>query len=56
MKKAYIQPTAEILKFSSLIDDFLTTSSDYAEQEKENVNNGMDKSDAEITPSIPSFW
>ena len=57
MRKTYIQPDAEILKLSSLIDDFLTTSAEDVEtEEPTKPDNGMSDSDADIANKIPSFW
>lgn len=58
MRKVYVQPDAEILKLSSLIEDFLSLSMDDPEsdEEEDKEDNGMDDSDAEIVSSIPSFW
>ncbi len=55
MRKAYVQPDAEMLKLSSLTDDFLSLSTDGPESDEEE-DIGMGDSDVEIQSSIPSFW
>ena len=55
MKKAYIQPIAELVNFSSL-EDFLLAS----EEKEDNPlvpDNGLEGSEGEVKPGdIPGIW
>lgn len=58
MRKAYIQPEAELLSLKSL-DDFLALSSDNPldpDDNEEGEDNGMGESSGNITDERPGIW
>lgn len=58
MRKAYIQPDAEIISIRSL-EDFLTLSQDNPldpDDNEENEENGMGGSSGNIEPDRPGIW
>lgn len=58
MRKAYIQPDAELLNLKS-IEDFLVLSPDNPldpDDNEEDEDNGMGESSGNITPERPGIW